>query len=123
MIDSFGFDDDVQDVEALIGAAGNYVQPSEDLRPRVMEVVRSERLDRRVRWRLGQAAVLFVLLNLLATSTLQQVELAEGALPESGREFEGGTESPAYRDRENWDTVESFRELRRRQAYLLRLHL
>ena len=123
MIDSFEFDDSVSDIEALIRAAGDYVQPSDDLRPRVMEAARFWRMERRTQWRLGQAAVLFILLNLLATSTLQRVELADGKPPAIARDAEDASGGPAYRESEHWDTVDAFRELRRRQASLLRLQL
>jgi hypothetical protein len=114
--------DPIAEVEALIRAAGNYVQPSDDLRPRVMEAVRAERVERTVRWRICQAAVLFFVLNLLATSTLHNVEIADGAsLPV--QRADGSSETLSTVEEESWDTVESFRELRRRQAYLLRLQL
>ncbi len=122
MIDAFDPQDPVHEIETLIRAAGNYVQPSEDLRPRVMEAVRTQRVERNAQRRIAQAAVLFIVLNFFATSTLQQVELADGSLPVIDRPSEPA-DTPAYRDSENWDTVESFRELRRRQATLLRLHL
>jgi len=114
--------DPIAEVEALIRAAGNYVQPSDDLRPRVMEAVRAERVERTVRWRICQAAVLFFVLNLLATSTLHNVEIADGAsLPV--QRADGSSETLSTVEEESWDTVEAFRELRRRQAYLLRLQL
>jgi len=75
-----------------------------------------------VRWRICQAAVLFFVLNLLATSTLHNVEIADGAsLPV--QRADGSSETLSTVEEESWDTVESFRELRRRQAYLLRLQL
>lgn len=122
MIEPLDPHDPIAEVEALIRAAGNYVQPSDDLRPRVMEAVRAERVERTVRWRICQAAVLFFVLNLLATSTLHNVEIADGAsLPV--QRADGSSETLSTVEEESWDTVESFRELRRRQAYLLRLQL
>lgn len=122
MIEPLDPHDPIAEVETLIRAAGNYVQPSDDLRPRVMEAVRAERVERTVRWRICQAAVLFFVLNLLATSTLHNVEIADGAsLPV--QRADGSSETLSTVEEESWDTVESFRELRRRQAYLLRLQL
>jgi len=122
VIERFDPDDSIAEVEALIRAAGNYVQPSEDLRPRVMEAVRSQRVERTIQWRICQAAVLFLVLNVLATSTLHNVELAD-ASPRRSPSGQSSSEQQGFGGEESWDTVESFRELRRRQAYLLRLHL
>lgn len=127
MFETHDFNDPVQEVEALIRAAGDYVQPTDDLRPRVLEVVRSFRIERLIQRRIWQAAILFIALNLLGTSTLQQVELADITPRSIARDRDAAAEGSVYHDGESWDehwdTVESFRELRRRQAYLLRLHL
>ena len=123
MIESHDPYDSVQEIEALIRAAGDYVQPSEELRPRVMEAVRSQRVERTVQWRICQAAVLFLALNFLGASTLRNVELADGSPPPVQRAHPGPTVGSGDQNHQDWDTVDAFRELRRRQAYLLRLHL
>ena len=89
----------------------------------MIEAVRSQRVERRAQWRLAQAALLFVVLNLLATSTLHQVELVDGSPQSLASDRGDSSVAPSYDDRENWDTVDAFREVRRRQAYLLRLQL
>ena len=89
----------------------------------MIEVVRSQRVESIIRWRICQVAALLIVLNILATSTLHNVELADGGRRPAARAHEQSPPSGVYGDVEAWDTVDGFREVRRRQAYLLRLHL
>jgi hypothetical protein len=112
------------DVEALVRAAGNYVQPSDDLRPRVVEAVRSRRVERTTQRRIWQVAILSSVLSILATSTLQRVQIADGnPTPIVSRSIDSSSGTAEHHDQGNWGVVDSFRELRRRQAKILRLHL
>ena len=45
------------DVEALVRAAGQYVRPSEELRPRLLETARAESRERQAQWRFWQLAL------------------------------------------------------------------
>jgi hypothetical protein len=115
-------DDNTQwnDMEALVRAAGSYVRPSEELRPRVLEAAQIECRELRVQRRSWQAALLVTLAAMvisLATRSYWQAAapLSASLLPTPAdvRSAEGGTTG--------WSTVESFTELRRRQAALLSL--
>lgn len=121
MIESHDPFDPIHEVEALIRDAGNYVQPSEDLRPRVMEAVRSQRVERIAQRRIFHAAVLFSALTFLAMSTLEHLKVPDVQQPPLVRPASDAAESD--RDAATWDTVDAFREIRRRHAELLRLHL
>lgn len=113
--DGKGQFDDWRSIEALVRAAGNYVRPSEELRPRVLEAARRESIERSVRRRICHAALALGLL-LGAAIGMGGEELpafSAGAL----RQVElNSTESGAI----GWSMVESFTDLRRRQANLLR---
>ena len=107
------------DVEALVRAAGGYVRPSEELRPRVLETARAEASEqqalRRI-WQLALAITLFGALSIaagtcgdVASSSSPGMLQMQAAVQQVGGENAG------------WSMVESFTELRRRQAALLRL--
>jgi hypothetical protein len=102
----------LDDIEALLRSAEDYVRPSEDLRPRVLEAARAQRGEQRaVSW-VRYAAIAAAAAGALISSTFEPGMAASmGALPVTtvaqGGDF-------------GWNLVESFTELRRRQAELLR---
>jgi hypothetical protein len=104
-----------REIEALVRAAGHYVRPSEELRPRVLEAARRESMERSVRRRICHAALALGLL-LGAATGMGREELpafSAGALRQAEL---NSTEGGAI----GWSMVESFTDLRRRQANLLR---
>jgi hypothetical protein len=112
------------DVEALVRAAGNYVRPSDDLRPRVLETARAECHERWAQQRIWQVALVVALLGVCSTSVRSRMEvaaspsgnaLAAGAMVRHAEAGNDGWNNDA------WNTVESFTDLRRRHAALLRL--
>lgn len=110
-----GFDD----VEALVRAAGNYVRPSDDLRPRVLEAARAESRERRTQRRMWQLALVVTLLGLFTTAERARwkaAAAAPGILVEAAT-LVGSPES----GESGWGLVDSFTELRRRHAAMLRL--
>jgi hypothetical protein len=115
---------DSTDIELLIAAARNYVRPSEDLRPRVLETARTERRERRLQRQLAQMAAV-VLLMVTGLTVYHQPDLSDRArvfLPTvEAMSAEAQTEAARFGDHATWETVESFTDLRRRQADLLRL--
>jgi hypothetical protein len=115
----------LDDVEALVRLAGNYVRASDDLRPRVLETARSQHGQRRARRRIWQSAVCVLLLGLFVTSVFQQPALfGTGLETNSGSaQLISGVETVTREVDSSWGIVESFTELRRRQAELLRLAL
>jgi hypothetical protein len=112
------------DVELLISAARNYVRPTDDLRPRVLEVARVQQRERRLQRRLAQMAAV-VLLMITVLTVYHQPESSDRAgvfLPTvEAMSAEAQLEAARFADHGSWETVESFTDLRRRQAQLLRL--
>jgi hypothetical protein len=107
------------EVESLIRSAGRYVQVSEDLRPRVLEAAYLERNERQARRTIARLTLVALLLVGLSIS-----------LAPSGRDLDNwsasrwdwllAAESAARPGDGNWNFVDSFTELRRRQAEALR---
>jgi len=112
------------ELESIIFAARNYVRTTDDLRPRVLETARAEQRDRRLQRRLAQMAAL-VLLMVTAITVYRQPESSgrsEAFLPTvEAMSAESQVDATRYADHASWETVESFSDLRRRQAQLLRL--
>ena len=125
MIESHDPYNPLHEIESLIRDAGNYVQPSDDLRPRVMEAVRSQRVERVAQRRIWQSALWFCVLSVLVMSTLPRIDFDDGLQPAAAQASSGDPPPgpTAARDGESWDAVDSFRAIRRRHAELLRLHL
>jgi len=120
------FYEPLDEVEALIRSAGSYVQPSDDLRPRIVEAARMQCGERRVRRWLQQAAVLVALLGIITAGAYQRWDHAADRQP--GVAFEAASTLSqaavvAGGGDPNWEMVESFTQLRRRQAELLRFDL
>jgi len=111
------------DVEALVRRAGEYVRASDDLRPRVLETARSQHGERRARRRIWQSALFALLLGLFVTSICQQPALMGAGAEASGEQLLSDAQAAARDSDSSWRIVESFTELRRRQAELLRLAL
>jgi len=112
------------DVELLISAARNYARPTDDLRPRILEVARAQQREHRLQRRLAQMAAA-VLLMITAITVYRQPESSDRAgvyLPTvEAMSAEAQHEAVRFADHASWETVESFTDLRRRQAQLLRL--
>jgi hypothetical protein len=116
----------LEDVESLVLLAGDYVRASDDLRPRVLETARSQSGERRARRRIWQSALFVLLLGLFVTTLCRQPASISAGGPfaeAAGAQLLSGSEA-ASRDTDlSWGIVDSFTELRRRQAELLRLAL
>ncbi len=142
MTDPFLPEDTLQELEELLSSAGNYMQPSPDLRPRVLEAVRAEQGERWLRGWIQQAAIVLLLLGSGAAalqSRTSESRTSESLTSESwspqspdasihsvryDRLAPGGdtflsTEIAARGGDPNWSMVESLTRLRRRQAQIL----
>jgi len=112
--------DERSDVESLIRAAGSYVRPSEELRPRVLEATRAESGERRARRRIWHVAIAIGLLGTMFAVAGNRMPvpptLSHGML-QAGSEVR-----PADGGGASWSIVEAFTDLRRRQAVLLSLN-
>jgi hypothetical protein len=107
------------DVEALVRAAGSFVCPSEELRPRVLETARAESRERWAQQRIWPVALVVGLLGAISTATGGRRDVAVHfsasvlEVQAEVRQTEGGAAG--------WSMVDSFTDLRRRQAALLSL--
>jgi hypothetical protein len=115
--------DPLDEVESLLRTAQHYVRPSEDLRPRVLEAARAERGERRTLLWMGQMAAFVALLVGLATSLLDLPAATAVRTPitiQSLAPVLSKVEPTVTHADPSWGMVESFTELRRRQAELIR---
>ena len=129
MTDSYGWDKPVDDVEAMVRAAGQYVRASDDLRPRVLEAARSQHGEQRAK-RCMQHVAMFVLL-------LAFFHVANGHGSDDGQTRPNGmlvaagfheafSPTPAVSIRSgdgDWRMIDAFTKLRRQQAQLLRFEI
>ena len=129
MIESRDFSSPLDEVEALIRSAGQYVRASDDLRPRVLENARSQCSERRLQRRFWQTAAVVLLCGMLTSSLVDRSSPGTGskshAAPWTSPIFtpvEAAAQSAgAQASDPSWQMVESFTQLRLRQAQLLRL--
>jgi hypothetical protein len=113
------------DVESMIRAAGDYVQPSRDLRPRVLEAARVERGERQARRSIGRVALLAAMLGALTITGMERWQTPDAfhhlTLVAAAARTYASTEVSASGGESGWALVEAYTELRRRQAEVLRL--
>jgi hypothetical protein len=106
-------------IELLIRAAGNYVQPSEDLRPRTLEAARDHCDDRRAEQKLGAFAIAVLLLVSFSSPALRYADVLRSASAGPSA-TEMHSRALAYETQpdvgSNWGLTEAFTELRRTQA-------
>jgi hypothetical protein len=117
----------LDDIEAMIRAAGDYVQASEDLRPRVLESARRQRCERRTQRWMGRLAMVVVLATVLTASerhrggearqTLASVAVYRASFP-APPAGSGDVSSDV-----GWGMVDAFTEMRRQQSQALRLSM
>jgi hypothetical protein len=109
------------DVESLIRSAANYVRPSDDLRPRVLESARSVSKERQARRWIGHLATCALALGLLVAALRQTDTPARREPARAAVGYRLWSAQPALGANDaSWSMVDSFTELRRRQAQLLR---
>lgn len=130
MIESRDWYDPTSEVEAMVRAAGDYVQASEDLRPRVLETARAQSGEQRAQRCIRQVALFVVLLAIFTPSGRHRLET--GDAPQQRSLAAADSESMFSRAETivarsggdlGWGMVEAFTELRRRQAEVFRLTL
>lgn len=113
-------DDGMADVEALLQAAGGYVEPSGDLRPRLLESVRVEQGRRQMRTRLTLAAAAVVVAAV--ASGFQMTRFGQAVTEASTREQIAraiDASEPTKHARADiaiWSLVDAFWQVRERQA-------
>ena len=123
MTDATSWDESVNDVEAMIRAAGGYVGASDDLRPRVLEAAQQQTGERSMRRRLRSVALVVVFLAVVSTEFRQhlekrsafdgplgavQMDVMNSMTPATAREGDG-----------DWRMIDAFTRLKQQQARLL----
>jgi hypothetical protein len=114
---------DAASVEAMLEAAGGYVAPSEDLRPRVLEEARRLRSGGQRRWRLtlaGGSALAAVVLLSVQASTLSQ-SLSEATPSQRVAQLVESSHTTSKSTGEGlWALVDAFFKVRSEQAEAFR---
>ncbi len=124
MIESRDFSSPLDEVESLIRSAGDYVRASDDLRPRVLEIARIQINERRLRRHFWQSAAVALFCVILTSSLVPRFDPAVGAKAHTSAwtsPIFDPVEAAALSSDPSWQMVESFSELRLRQAQLLHL--
>jgi hypothetical protein len=123
---TFPFDEDANGgVEAMIRAAGQYVCPTDDLRPRVLEAARLQRGERSAKRCLCQVGMLMLLLAFFAAVD-QGLDFPQsrrtGMLAAAGFDklVSPAADATPRRGDGDWRMIDAFTELRRQQAELFR---
>lgn len=118
---SFGW----EQLESAVRAAGNYVQPSDDLRPKTLEAATHDRSQRIWARRLGSAALALVLLVVtgLPGRILHSDALSSGSQSREIRQFDLHEQAATQRMlkagwNSGWALLEAFLHLRQQQAEL-----
>lgn len=127
LVDTVDLYEPFSEVEAIVRSAGNYVQPSKDLRPRVLDAARLISGERRARRFIHQAALIAALLMWCVTASVDRLDMRDdlrklsfatsSAYPISSNRISGGTSGAG------WALVDAYTQLRDRQADVLRLNL
>jgi hypothetical protein len=119
----------MNEVETAIRAAGQYVQPSRDLRPRVLEAARTDRTERKAQRHIKHLAVLVLVLAVFAVSGRNSLDPNRPhssdmtASADAQRIYARAELGIAHGGDLGWALVEAFTELKREQSEVLRPEL
>jgi len=111
-------------LESIVRAAGNYVHPTDDLRPSTLEAARKASSRRRWNFRLGAVAVVVILLAIcdlpgrVAASRAGQVERLSQVIRGYDLHRQASLRVTRTGFDSSWATYEAFFELRKKQAEL-----
>jgi hypothetical protein len=106
-------------IESMILAAGNFVQPSDELRPRALEAAKEVCGDQRTERKLGGFTIAILLAAFLSSPAIDYLEVlrSNSVMPSAAEMEERGL---AYSDQPGigvqWGLAEAFNQLRRVQA-------
>ena len=129
MIDTRDWNDPLDEIEAMVQAAGQYVGASDDLRPRVLEAARLQCGERRAQRCIGRMAIFVMLLGFFTAMAGQDLD-AEKARPTKllvaagfDNLFSPTAVATTRGGDGDWRMIDAFTELRRQQAQVLRFAL
>ena len=103
------------EVEAMVQAAGSYVQPSDDLRPRVLETARTEVVELRGRRWVRQASVAAAIIG-VAVSIRTTTGVKEPRIGDADAVYEQASQKSVGAGGFGWALVQAFCELRQQQS-------
>lgn len=103
------------EVEALVQAAGGYVQASDDLRPRVLETARTEVGELRGRRWVRQASLAAAIVG-IAVSIRTTTGGNEPKIADADAVYEQASQKSVGAGGFGWALVQAFCELRERQS-------
>ena len=119
----------MNELEAAIRAAGQYVQPSHDLRPRVLEAARTVRTERKARRHIKHLAILVLVLAVFVASGRNVIDRNRPnpsdmtANADAQRIYARAQLGIVHGGDLGWALVEAFTELKREQSEVLRPEL
>ena len=108
-----------EQIEAAIRAAGDYIRPSEDLRPRTLEAAREDCGLRRAEQKLAALAIVALMLVTVASPVVHYIDALRrqtSAPSASELQLQGLRYASDPRIGPNWGLAEAFTQLRRVQA-------
>jgi hypothetical protein len=125
MLEHANMDADFRDVEEMIRAAGDYLDVTEDLRPRTLERARDESRKAATRFWIAALAVAAVVFSMSAGMVRSHLTsappLLAGVSSNSDQLYDTARQKAAQANADpSWSLVEAFSELRQRQASLFR---
>lgn len=112
-------DQSFEQIESAIRAAGDYLRPSEDLRPRTLEAAREDCSDRRAEQKLGVFVIAVLMLVMISSPAIHNInKLRRKSSAPSAKEIEqrGLHYAADPTIGSNWGLSEAFSQLRRLQA-------
>jgi hypothetical protein len=113
------------EIEAIVRSAGDYVRVSNELRPRVLEMARLANGERRARRCIRDVGLVAALLTWCVTASIGRLQtddnLSRLALIATAPCSAAASEVGSSNGDAAWTLVDGFKELRVRQAAVLRL--
>lgn len=106
------------EIESLVASAGQYVQPSDDLRPRTLEAARTARAEQRGQQWVRHAAIAAAVVGLAIS--LRGTTETKPQLNDSDAMYRQATLRASGVGGLGWGLVQAFTELREEQAEKLR---
>ncbi len=124
MIDQAATNAEFRDIEEMVRAAGNYVDVSDDLRPRTLEEAREESLETSTRFWIAALAMLVVCFAISAGNSRGRLSITpplNASVSANCDQLHAVAlrKSAQAKVDPSWSLVDAYRELRQRQSSLI----
>ena len=124
MIEHAAMNAEFRDIEEMVRAAGNYLEVSDDLRPRTLEEARDESRETSTRYWISVLAIVVVFLAMSAgefRGRLSSTPLLKASVSANCDQLHAVALRKAAQANvdPSWSLVDAFRELRQRQSNLI----